>query len=100
DVRAPAGMSARPAPPVPPAMQTEITGSAVFDKFDPVAVRVADEAEPGTALAHGVRRGLRRDPLAGETLERPVEVVHGERDVAVASTELVRVDVEVVGELQ
>ena len=65
-----------------------------------IAVWVADEAESGAPLAHGVRRALGLDPLAGELLERPVEVVHCKRDVAVAGAQLVGVDAEVVGELQ
>src|SRR6187431_2605613 len=74
--------------------------SSLLDELDPIAVRVADEAESGAPLSHSVRRALGLDPLAAELLERPVEVVHGERDVAVAGTELVGVDAEVVGELQ
>src|SRR6185295_16317665 len=74
--------------------------SAAFDELDPVAVRVADEAEPRAAFAHRVGRALGLDPLPRELLERPVEVVHAQRDVAVGGAELVRVDAEVVGELE
>src|SRR4051812_29666247 len=80
--------------------RSTIGALAALDELDPVAVRVADEAEPRAARAHGVRRALGLDALAGELLERPVEVVHGERDVPVAGAQLVGVDAEVVGELQ
>src|SRR5206468_3993634 len=74
--------------------------SSPFDELDPVAVRVADEAEPRSAFAHGVRRPLGLDALLCQPGQRAVEVVHGQRDVAVAGAELVGVDAEVVGQLE
>jgi hypothetical protein len=72
------------------------------DQLDPVAVRVADEADPvalGTA-AGAVRRLLRLDALGRELLEGAVEVVDGDRDVVVAGAEVVGVDPVVVGQLE
>src|SRR5215218_930077 len=74
--------------------------SALLDQLDAVAVGVAHEADPVTALAHPVRRLLGGDALSGQLAERAVEVVDGERDVVVAGAELVRVDAVVVGELE
>ena len=72
-----------------------------LDDLDPVAVRVAHEAQPRAALAHRVGRLLRLDPLLGEPRERGVEVVGGDRDVAVAGADLVRLGAaDVVRQLQ
>src|SRR4029079_7160017 len=71
-----------------------------LDDLDPVAVRVPHEADPRAALADGVGRLLRLDPLLLELVERSVEVGRGDRDVVVAGAELVRVDAEVVGQLE
>src|SRR5262245_39428588 len=65
-----------------------------------LTVRVADEAEQRAALAHAVRRPLGLDPLVGERRERRLHVVDRQRNVAVPGADLVRVDAEVVGELQ
>src|SRR5437868_13211616 len=72
----------------------------LFDELDPVAVRVAHEAQPVAAVADGVWRLLGLDPLLGQVLEGPIEVVRGDRDVAVARPEVVAVDAEVVGQLE
>src|SRR6185436_14723596 len=74
--------------------------AAALDQLDAVAVRVADEGDERAALADAVRRALRLDPLLREPRERPVHVVDGDRDVAVAGAELVRVDAEVVRQLE
>src|SRR3954447_24324136 len=71
-----------------------------LDELDPVAAGVAHEADPRAAGPQPVGRLLRVDALLGEPLERPVEVVDGQGDVVVARAELVRVDAEVVGQLQ
>src|SRR4029079_19044597 len=51
-------------------------------------------------LTHRVGRLLGLDAVAGEPLERAVEVRDRERDVVVAGAELVGVDAVVVGELE
>src|ERR671924_1153327 len=71
-----------------------------LDELDPVLVWIADEADPRAPLAHPVRRPLRLDPLSRQFLERRVEVVDGQRDVAVAGPDLIRVDAEVVRQLE
>jgi hypothetical protein len=64
-------------------------------------IRVADEADPRAALAHLVRRALRLDPVAFlQCGEGSVEVVHPDRDVAVAGAEFVRAAVVVVRQLE
>src|SRR5919197_3742362 len=78
---------APPDRPVPP-------GALPLDELDPVAVRIAHEAEPRAAFAHAIGRPLGLDSLPGEPLQRPVEVVDRDGDVAVAGAELVRVDAE------
>ena len=62
-----------------------------LDQLDPVAVRVTHEAQARSALAHAVGRLLGLDALARELLERRVEVVGADRDVAVGRPEVVRV---------
>ena len=77
-----------------------IIGS-LLDQLDPVLVRVAHEADPRAALAHLVGRALGLDPDARELLERGVQVVDGQGDVAVARADVVRaVLVFVPGQLQ
>src|SRR4051812_8936574 len=71
-----------------------------LDELDPVAVRIAHEAEPRAALANAVGRLLGLDPLLAEALERAVEVLDGDRDVVVAGAELVAVDAVVVRQLE
>src|SRR3954453_59071 len=73
---------------------------ALLDQLDPVAVRVAHEADAGAALPDAVGRLLRVDALVGQRRERLVEVVDRQRDVVVTRAELVGVDAEVVGELE
>ena len=72
-----------------------------LDELDAIVVGVADEADPGAAGAHLVRRPLGLDPVL--VLQRPecaVEVVDPDRDVAVRGAELVGPTVVVVGELE
>src|SRR3954467_8424965 len=57
--------------------------AAAVDQLDPVVVGIADEAEPRAAVTDAVRLTLRLDPLLLQAGERLVEVVHGQRDVAV-----------------
>src|ERR671924_1049231 len=71
-----------------------------LDELDPVLVWIADEADPRAALADPVRRPLRLDPLSRQFVERRVEVVDGQRDVAVAGPDLIRVDAEVVRQFE
>src|SRR5579875_442619 len=72
-----------------------------LDDLDPVAVRVTHEAESVAALAHPVGRALRLDPLLGQTREHRVEIVGRDRDMAVASADLVGLAAaDVVGQLQ
>ena len=72
-----------------------------LDELDAVVVRVADEADPGAALAHLVRRPLRLDSVVVlQGAERGVEVVHADGDVAVPRSELVRAAVVVVRQLE
>jgi hypothetical protein len=72
-----------------------------LDDLDPVAVGIAHEAQARAALAHAVGRLLRLDPLLGEAGERRVEVLRGDRDVAVAGADLVRLlAADVVRQLQ
>src|SRR4051794_212373 len=63
---------------------------ALLDQLDAVVVRVADEAEPVAAVAHGIGWSLGLDAEIGEALEGRVEVVDRERDVAVSGADLVR----------
>src|SRR4051812_36381953 len=63
---------------------------ALLDQLDAVVVRVADEAEPVAAVAHGVGRPLGLDAEVGQALKGRVEVVDRERDVPVAGADLVR----------
>ena len=65
-----------------------------------VNLGIADEAEARAALTHRVRRALGLDPLRGQARQRRVEIVHGQGYVTVACAELVRVDAEVVRELE
>ena len=60
-----------------------------LDQLDPVPVGIAHEAQPRSALAHGVRRLLGLDALAGKLLESPVEVGNRHGDVAVAGPDVV-----------
>src|SRR3954454_252498 len=77
------------------------TSSALFDQLDPVAVRVAHEAEPRAAVADRVGRPLGLDADARQALERRVQVVDRERDVPVAGPDVVGlVLVPVPGELE
>src|ERR687891_126895 len=73
---------------------------AALDQLHAVAVRVLDEAEARATLAHGVRRALGLDSLLREARQRRIDVVDRESDVPVAGAELVRVDADVVGELE
>ena len=61
--------------------------SALLDDLDPIAVGIPDEAQPRAALAHRVGRLLGLDALLGEPRERAVEVLGGDRDVAVAGAD-------------
>src|SRR2546425_1673986 len=69
-------------------------------ELDAIAIGVLDEAQPRAALAHGVRRLLWLDPLLGQARERRVEVLGGDRDVAIPAAELIAVHAEVVGQLE
>src|SRR5438552_3045481 len=66
------------------------SGAATLDQLDPVAVRIAHEAQPAAALAHAVGRPLGLDALLGERRQRRVEVADRHGDVAVAGADLVR----------
>jgi hypothetical protein len=48
-----------------------------------LSIRVADEAQTRTALAHRVRRALGLDPVLLQSGERPVEVIDADGDVPV-----------------
>src|SRR5579862_601920 len=76
------------------------SGSAAVDQLDPVAVRIAHEAEERAALAHAIRLTLRVYALRRELLERRTQVVDGERDVPVAGAEVVRAPIVVVRQLE
>src|ERR1700733_1142369 len=65
------------------------TSSGLLDDLDPVAVRVAHEAEPVAALADRVRRTLRLDPLRGQVLQRAVHVLRCDGDVSVPGADVV-----------
>src|SRR5918999_1902596 len=73
-----------------------------LDQLDAVAVRVAHEADPRAlgAASGPVRRLLGLDALGCQPLERPLQVLHAERDVVVARAEVVGVDAVVVGQLE
>src|SRR5438132_10991128 len=64
--------------------------SAAIDQLDPVAVRVADEADARAALAHAVRLAFGLDALLLQPRQRLVDVVDAHCDVPVARSELVR----------
>src|SRR5581483_5681190 len=74
--------------------------SAAIDDFEPIAIRVADEADERAAFADAVRLPFRLDPLPGELRERGGEVVDADGDVAVASAEVVGAPVVVVRQLE
>src|SRR5581483_5755647 len=74
--------------------------SAALDQLDPVAVWVPDEADPGAAGAHLIRRPLRLDALLRQRRERRVEVLDAEGDMAVAGAEVVRPTVMVERQLE
>src|SRR5688500_2237074 len=61
----------------------------LLDGLDPVAVRVADEADPRATRPYLVRRLLGLDAALGQRGELAVEVVDGQRDVVVARADLV-----------
>src|SRR4051812_44825874 len=69
-------------------------------QLDPVAVRVAHEAEERAALADPIRLPLRLDSLLLQPGERRVEIVHRERDVPVPRAEIVGAPVVVQRELE
>ena len=69
---------------------------AALDQLDPVAVWIAYEGDERATLAHLIFRALGLDSLGGQLVQRRVDVVHRDRDVAVAGAELVGVDAEVV----
>src|SRR5215218_9961871 len=71
-----------------------------LDQLDPVAVRIAYEAESRAALPHSVGRPLGVDAVGRQLLEGAVEVLYRESDVVVAGAELIRVDAVVVGQLE
>src|SRR5919108_1998028 len=85
-----------------PGVAPPATLTAALDQLDPVAVRVAHEADARAlgAASGPVRRLLRIDPVRRQSLERAVEVLDGQRDVVVARPELVGVDPVVVGQLE
>src|ERR1700730_39175 len=72
----------------------------LLNYLDAVAIGVAHEAQPRAALAYRVGRLLGRDALRREALERRVEVIGRDRDVAVGGPDLVGVHAEVVGQLK
>src|SRR5690348_1571761 len=74
--------------------------SAALDQLNPVAIRIAHEAQAVAALADRVGRALGLDPLLLQTRQRGVQVGGGDRNVAVGGTELVGVHAEVVGQLE
>lgn len=69
------------------------------DQLDSILVRIADEAEPRAAFSDAVRLALGLDALVREPRERLVEVVHADRDVALAGAEVVRAAVVVQRQL-
>src|SRR5579884_313109 len=72
-----------------------------LDDLDPVAVRVAHEAQPRAAVTNGVGRALGLDPLLGQAGQRRVELARRDRDVPVAGADLVRLGLpEVEGQLE
>src|SRR6266540_3822567 len=60
---------------------------ASFDELDAVTVGILDETQSRAAFADRVRRPLRLDPLLFQALQRRVEVLHADGDVAVARPE-------------
>src|ERR1700674_4255833 len=71
-----------------------------FDQFDPVRIRIANEAEQGAAFAYPVGLPLGLDPLASQPLEGGSEIVDADRNVAVGGAELVAPAVVIEGELE
>src|SRR6266496_866439 len=65
-----------------------------------LSIRIAHEAQQRAALAHAVRLAFRLDPLLTQPFERHGEVVDRQGDVSVPGSELIRVDAEVVCQLQ
>src|SRR5215211_2697294 len=89
-----------PSAPAPRPRQGTLARGVRLDELDPVAVRIAHEAQAVAALAHGVRRLLGLDALPRELGECAVEILGRDRDVVVAGAEVVAVDARVVGELE
>lgn len=78
-----------------------LSAGVALDQFDPVVVGVTDEAEPGAALTHRVRRSFRRDSVGREPLQGAVHVTDRDRDVTVTGTDLIRpLLTEVPGQLE
>ena len=82
------------------AARRELSATAAVDELDAVAVGIAHETEQRSALTHAIRLALGLDPLLLQLRERAVEVVHGERDVAVTGAEVVRAAVVVERQLE
>src|SRR3970282_231201 len=69
---------------------------AKLDELDAGVVRVAGEAGARAALAELIWRPFGLDPVVGcELCERPVEIVHSDRDMPVPRAEVVRTPVVV-----
>src|SRR3954465_7814196 len=73
---------------------------AAIDDLDPIAVRIFHEAKERAALPDTVGLPLGLDALLLQRCEGLVEVVHADRDVAVAGANVVRATVVVEGELE
>src|SRR4051794_28819185 len=74
--------------------------AAPLDELDPVAVRVAHEADQRAVAADVVRRPLGPDVLLGQLAEGVLQGRHGQRDVVVARAEVIGLDPRVPGQLQ
>src|SRR6266545_3260742 len=74
--------------------------AAALDDLDPVAVRVADEAQERAALAHAVRLAVGLDALLTEPRKRLSEIVDADRDVAVTRADVVAAAVVVERQLE
>src|SRR5581483_7452846 len=83
-----------------PLERSRRASAAELDQLDAVAVRVLDERDHRLAVLHRARLADDLDALRAEAIARRVDVLHAEGDVAEAVSDIVRLRVPVVGELE
>ena len=81
-------------------VSVSVLPAAELDQLHLVAVRVLDERDRRAAVLHGARLTRHLRALRAQSLDRLVNPLDAERDVAIRGAEIVRVRVPVVGELE